>query len=74
VAARDRVITKALAAGDLHKGTQVSTEKESETSCQENGAGIFSRQIEPGSIKNFAAQLKEGARTERLMRPRFFCL
>jgi len=35
----------------LHKGAQVSTEKESETSCQENGAGIFSRQIEPGSIK-----------------------
>src|SRR5215469_1413565 len=62
----------ALAAGDLHKGTQVSTEKKSETSCQENGTGIFSRQIEPGKHKNFAAQLKEGARTERLMRPRFF--
>ena len=30
-------------------------------------------QIEPGSLKNFTAQLKEGAGTARLMRPQFFC-
>jgi hypothetical protein len=29
-------------------------------------------QIEPGSLKNFAAQLKEGARTARFQRPQFF--
>jgi hypothetical protein len=35
---------------------------------------LLSRQIEPGSLKNFAAQLKEGARTARLLRPQFFSL
>jgi hypothetical protein len=29
-------------------------------------------QIEPGSLKNFAAQLKEGAAAARQLRPRFF--
>ena len=43
-----------------------------ETSCQGERAGIEWRQIEPGSLKNFAAQLKEGARAERFMRPQFF--
>jgi hypothetical protein len=29
-------------------------------------------QIEPGSLKNFAAQLNEGAMAERPLRPQFF--
>jgi hypothetical protein len=29
-------------------------------------------QIEPGSLKNFAAQLKEGAAAARLLRPQSF--
>jgi hypothetical protein len=33
---------------------------------------LFFRQIEPRGLKNFAAQLKEGARTARLLRPQFF--
>jgi len=36
--------------------------------------GILSRQIEPGGLKNFAAQLKEGARAARFLRPRFFAV
>ena len=38
------------------------------------GQGLFSRQIEPGSLKNLTAQLKEGAAAARLLRPRFFVL
>jgi hypothetical protein len=56
----------------LHSHAQLSTENLRETSCQENGLGILSPQIEPGGLKNFAAQLKEGARAARFMRPRFF--
>jgi hypothetical protein len=58
----------------LHRHAQVSTGNRSETSCQVPFVGLLSRQIEPGSFKHFAAQLKEGARTERFMRPQFFCL
>ena len=57
----------------MHSRAQLSTGNRRETSCQEIGVGILSRQIEPGGLKNFAAQLKEGARTVRFMRPRFFC-
>jgi len=32
-----------------------------EPSCQLRSEVLFSRQIEPGNLKNFAAQLKEGA-------------
>jgi len=31
-------------------------------------------QIEPGSLKNLTAQLKEGAAAARPLRPQFFCL
>jgi hypothetical protein len=57
----------------LHSRAQLSTGNRRETSCQEIAVGILSRQIEPGGLNNFAAQLKEGARAARFMRPRFFC-
>ena len=56
----------------LHRSAQVSTGKARETSCQGANAGLLSSQIAPESVMNFAAQLKEGARAARLMRPRFF--
>jgi len=56
----------------LHRHTQLSTVEFSDSSCQENWVGLLSRQIEPGSFKNFAAQLNEGAAAARLLRPQFF--
>jgi len=35
--------------------------KAREFTCQRKPQDLTSRQIEPGSVKNFAAQLKEGA-------------
>ena len=43
-----------------------------DTYCQLPVLGIFCPQIEPKSLKNFAAQLKEGARIARFERPQFF--
>jgi hypothetical protein len=57
----------------LHTHSQLSTANRRESSCQVLAEALLSRQIEPGGLKNFAAQLNGGARTERLMRPQFFC-
>jgi hypothetical protein len=56
----------------LHSHPQLSTANQPETSCQLAFQGLLSTQIEPGSLKNFAAQLKEGARAARFERPQFF--
>jgi L-methionine (R)-S-oxide reductase len=56
----------------LHSHSQLSTRKQAKTSCQVQTELLSSRQVEPGSLKNFAAQSKEGAIAERLMRPQFF--
>ena len=56
----------------MHSRAQESTGKVRGTSCQGGIGSLLWRQIEPGSLKNFAAQLIEGARAERFMRPRFF--
>ena len=53
----------------LHRHAQLSTGNLSETSCQGAIVGLLSLQIEPGSLKNFAAQLKEGAKAARPLRP-----
>jgi hypothetical protein len=45
----------------LHSRPQLSTRKQSKITCQVETAGLRSRQIESGSVKNFSAQLKEGA-------------
>lgn len=58
----------------LHTRSQISAAKQSNTSCQAGTQTLLSPQIGPGSLKNFAAQLKEGAIAERLMRPQFFAL
>ena len=56
----------------LHRRAQLSTTKLSETTCKGEIEALSLRQIEPGSLKNFSAQLKEGAKASRPMRPRFF--
>jgi hypothetical protein len=56
----------------LHSLPQKYTANLRETSCQLAPSSLQCPQIEPGSLKNFAAQLKEGARTARFQRPRFF--
>jgi hypothetical protein len=58
--------------GLLHTHTQLSTASRRESSCQVLTEVLLSRQIEPGGLKNFAAQLNGGAGTARLMRPQFF--
>jgi len=58
---------------DLHRNAQIFTEKQKQTSCQVFASRLLCGQIEPGSLKNFAAQLKEGAEAARRLRPRFFC-
>src|SRR6266849_10121776 len=57
----------------MHSRPQLSTTKRSETTCKAEIEALSSRQIEPGSLKNFSAQLKEGAKASRLMRLRIFC-
>ena len=56
----------------LHSLPQKCTAKLHKTSCQPASPSLQCPQIEPGSLKNFAAQLKEGARTARFQRPQFF--
>jgi hypothetical protein len=56
----------------LHSRAQKSTTKQAESSCQAKAAGLLSRQIGSRSLKNFAAQLKEGATAARLLRLQFF--
>jgi hypothetical protein len=56
----------------LHRLAQICTGKLGETSCQDLARRLQCLQIEPGSLKNFAAQLKEGARAARFERPQFF--
>jgi hypothetical protein len=57
----------------FHTHPHDSTDNLLETSCQVETTSLFWRQIEPGSLKNFAAQLNEGARIARFLRPQFFC-
>src|SRR5579864_2857068 len=56
----------------FHRHAQASTGKPTDSSCQEKAGGLSSRQIEPGSLKNLAAQLKEGAAVARPLRPQSF--
>jgi len=53
---------------------QKCTELPCEFGLRARRAGISCGQIEPGSLKNFAAQLSEGALTARLVRPQFLVL
>ena len=54
---------------NLHSRAQLSTIICFEPSCQACARVLFSRQIEPESLNNFAAQSNEGAGAARLKRP-----
>jgi hypothetical protein len=56
----------------FHIRPQESTANLRRASCQLRARGLLSTQIEPGSSKNFAAQLNEGARIARFLCPQFF--
>jgi hypothetical protein len=56
----------------LHTRAPVSTVKRRKTSCHAFKLVLFSPRIEPGSLKPLRHNPKEGARTERSMRPQFF--
>src|SRR6516164_2883314 len=54
---------------NLHSRAQLSTTICGEPSCRASARALFSRQIEPESLNNSAAQSNEGAGAARLKRP-----